>query len=97
MVGSEVFSYETKALINLSQWEWIYGVQSLKERGLLCEYEFIPIEWWTLILKMVESEVFLMKPKNQFIYPKEKNVLMVPNNEKKRDYYVNPCFYAIEK
>ena len=46
--------------------EWIYDAQSLKERRLLCESMFIPIENWTLILKMVEKEVFLMKPRNQY-------------------------------
>ena len=32
---------------------------------------------------MVESEVI--------IYPNEENVFVVPNHEKKGDYYVNPC------
>ena len=44
--------YETKASIHWSQCrEWIYGAQSLKE--------------WRLIQKMVEREVFLMKPKHE--------------------------------
>ena len=65
--GKKSFSYETKASIHLSQWgEWICGAQSLKERRLLCESVFIPIEKWTLILKMVEREVFLMKPRHQY-------------------------------
>ena len=46
--------------------EWICDAQSLKERRLLCESVFIPIEKWTLILKMVEREVFLMKPRHQY-------------------------------
>ena len=85
------FSYETKPSIHLSQSaECIYGAQSLKERRLLWEFIFIAIERWTIILKMVEREVFLMKPQYQFIYPNKENVLMVSNHEKKRDYYVNP-------
>ena len=57
------FSYETKASTHLSQWvEWIYAAQSLKERRLLSESIFIPIERWTLILKKVETKVFLVKP-----------------------------------
>ena len=63
------FSYETKATIHLSQWvEWIYGAQSLKEGGLLCEFVFIPIERRALILKRVEREVFLWNQSiNSFI------------------------------
>ena len=62
-----------------------------KKKRLLHQSMFIPIDKWTLILKMVGSEVFLMRPKGQFIYPNEENVFMVPNHEKKGDYYVNPC------
>ena len=63
------FSCETKASTHLSQWvEWIFGAQSLKELRLLCEFVFVPIEKWTLILKMAEIEVYLIKPKPQFIY-----------------------------
>ena len=66
------FSYETKASIHLSQWvEWICGAQWLKEGGLLCEFMIIPIEKRTLILKMAQREIFLMKPKHQFIFPDE--------------------------
>ena len=61
------FSFETKASIHLSQLgKWICGAQSLKEKRLLCESMFIPIERWTLILKLVEGEVFPMKPKHQY-------------------------------
>ena len=31
------------------------------------------------------------KPQHPFTYPNEQNEFMVPNYEKKRDYYVNPC------
>ena len=52
---------------HLSQWgECVYGAQSLKERRLLMESVFIPIEKWTIILKMAKREVFLMKPKHQY-------------------------------
>ena len=40
---------------------------------------------------MVESEVFLMKPKHQLIYPNKKSKFMVPNPEKKVDYSTNAC------
>ena len=65
--------------------EGICGVQSLKERRLLCESVFIPIERRSLILKMVEREVSLMKLKHQFIYPNEEIEFMVLNHLMKGD------------
>ena len=35
-------------------------------RRFLCESMFTPIERWTSILKMVERQVFLTKPKHQY-------------------------------
>ena len=65
MAEREVFVMKPKHQYYLSQWgEHGYGAQSWKERRLLCETTFIPIEWWTSILKMVERKVFLMKPKH---------------------------------
>ena len=62
-----MFFYETKASIHLSQWgEWICDGQSLKERRLLCKSTFIPTEKQTLVLKMVEKDVFPLKPKLQY-------------------------------
>ena len=56
------FAYETKASIHLSQSvKWISAAPSLKEWRVLFEFVFIPIEKQTLILKMVEKQVFLMK------------------------------------
>ena len=75
---------------HLCQWgECDYGARSWKERRLLCESMFIPIERQTLILKMVERDVFLMKPKLQYHLSQRGECVSVPNHEKKRDYYVN--------
>ena len=39
------FSYETKALILLSyRGEYVYGTQSLEDKWLLCESEFIQLK-----------------------------------------------------
>ena len=47
---------------------------------------------------MVGSKVFLMKWRQQFIYPSKKNEFMVPNQEKKGDYQVNLCLpHLIDK
>ena len=68
MVESEVFPYETKASIHLSQWlEWTCGAQSLKERKLLCEYVIIPIERWTLIPNLLERFSFAIEASISFI------------------------------
>ena len=75
------FSFETKASIHLSQQgEWICGAQSLKESRLLYKFMFITLDKRTLILKMVEKEVFLMKTKHEFIYPNEKNEFVELNH-----------------
>ena len=79
--SKRIFSCESKASIHLSQWgEWICGAQPLKEKRLLCESVFILIERRTLIQKMVEREVFLMKPRHQFIYHNEENEFVMPNH-----------------
>ena len=79
------FSSESKASILLSQREeWICRAQSLKERRLLCESVFVPTKRQTLIPKMVEREVFLMKHKHQIIYPNKDNEfvgLIIKKNE----------------
>ena len=57
---------------------------------------FIPIERRMLILQIVEREVVLMKPKHQFISLNEENEFMVPNLEKKRNFYLNPYLSALK-
>ena len=67
MVKRKVFLKKLRHQYHLSQREeWIYGAQSVKERRLLCESMLIQIEIWTLVLRMVEGEVFVMKPKLQY-------------------------------
>ena len=51
-----------------------------KKRRLLCESAFVQIDKLTLIQKMVEREVFPMKPMHQFIYPNEEKEFVVPNH-----------------
>ena len=65
---------------------------------------FVQINERTLIPRMVESEVFLMKTNDGFdlsqmmkiIYPNKKNVFMVPNHEMKGYYYVNLCLSQLK-
>ena len=67
MVEREVFHMKTRHQYHLLQWgEWIYGAQSTTEKRLLSEPLFIQIERWTLVLKTVEREVFMVKPKRQY-------------------------------
>ena len=66
MVEGEVLLMKTMHQYHLSQWgEYVYGVQSWKERRLLCESMSIPVEKWSSNLKIIIREVFLMKPKLQ--------------------------------
>ena len=65
MARRKAFHIKLKHQCHLSQKEeWVSHAQSWEERRLLCYFVFIPIERWTLILTMVEREVFLMKPKH---------------------------------
>ena len=92
MAERQVFLMKPKHQNHLSQWgEYDYGAQSWKERRLLCESMFIPIERRTSIQKMVEKQVFLMKPKHQNHLSQRRNVFTMPNHEKKEDYYANSC------
>ena len=92
LVEREVFLWKPKHHYHLSQWgECVYGAQSWKGRRLFHESMFTLIGRRTLILEMVGSKVFLMKPRHQFIYLGKKNAFMEPNQEKKDDYHVNLC------
>ena len=46
--------------------EYVYDSSSWKEKRLLCESVFVQIDERPLNLKMLEREVFLMKPKHQY-------------------------------
>ena len=61
------FSFETKASISLTPMRRMcLWFQSWRERRLLPESMFIPIERHTSILKLVIRKVFIMKPKHQY-------------------------------
>ena len=52
---------------------------------------FIPAERWTLIQKLVERKVFLMKSKHQYYLSQWGESVYGAQSWKKWDYYVNPC------
>ena len=61
----KAYLMKPKHQYHIPQWEeCVYGPQSWKEKRLLFESIFNLIKKWTSILKMVEREVFLMKPKH---------------------------------
>ena len=67
MIEREVFLMKPKHQNYLSQQgDCVCSAQSWKERRLLCASMFILIERRSSILKMVEREVFLMKPKHKY-------------------------------
>ena len=45
---------------------------------------------------MGETKFFLGNQSINVIYPDEENEFMVPNQEKKEDYYVNPCLSQLK-
>ena len=52
----------------------------------------ISIDKQTLILrKLGKIKAFLVKPKHEYDSPNEDNKFIVPIQEKKGDYYENPC------
>ena len=58
---------KTKHQYRLSQrGKCVYGAQSWKEKRLFCKSMVVQIDRGTLILKMVEREVFPMEPKDQY-------------------------------
>ena len=93
MVGKKAFLMKSKHQYHLSQWgKCVYGAQSWNKRRLLRESMFITIDGRTLILKYPGKWSFFYKTKHQFIYPNKEIEFMLPNHEKRGDYYVNPCY-----
>ena len=67
MVGKGAFLMKPKHQCHLSQFrEWVYGAQSWKERRLLCESTFVPINKLNLTPKNIKREAFLIKLKHQY-------------------------------
>ena len=67
MIIREDFLIKPKHQYPLSRWgECVYDAQPWKERRLLCESMFIPMEKRTSILKMVAREVLPAKPKHEY-------------------------------
>ena len=92
IIESDVFLMKPKHRNHLSQQgERAYNAQSWKEMRLSCESVFIPIERRTSILKWLKNKFFSWNQSIKNIYPNEQNVIMVPNDEKDGDYYLNPC------
>ena len=52
---------------------------------------FVQIDKQTLILKMVEIDVFLMKPKHQYHLSLWGECVYSAQSWKNGNYYVNPC------
>ena len=58
---------------------------------------FVQIDRRTLFLKMVEREVFSLKPKHQCRLPQwEECVYGAQSWKKKEDCYVNPCLSQLK-
>ena len=67
MLEIKVFLMKPKHQYHLPQWgQCVYHAQSRNKKRLLYKSVFVQTELCTLILKMVERDVFLMKPKHQY-------------------------------
>ena len=97
MAVREVFVIKPKHQYHQSQrGECVYDAQSWKERRLLCESMFIPIERWTSILKMVIRDVFLMNPKHQYHLSLWGECVYVAQSWKERRLLCESKFIPIE-
>ena len=73
------FSYETKGSIPFTPTRRMsLQCPIIKRKEIIMWIHVSPIEKWNLVLKMAEREVFLLKPKHQFIYPSVENEFMEP-------------------
>ena len=86
------FSYETKAWISFIPIRRIrLWCLITKKKRLLCDSVFVKIDQRTLILKMVEREVFLMTPEDEYHLSQQGEWICGAQSSKEGDYYVNLC------
>ena len=84
------FFAETKASISFIPMRRLcFWCRITKKKEIILWICVYPTEKWTLIPIMVERDVFFWNQRLHIIYPNEENILMVPNHERKGDYYVN--------
>ena len=90
--GKRSFSFETKASISFILMKWICLwclVMKKKEIILwICVYPNWKMNFYSKNSK--KRSFFLQNESINISYPNKKNVFIVPNHEKKRDYYLNP-------
>ena len=63
----------------------------MERKEIIMSISVCPDLWLNINSKSGRKKVFLTKAKHQFIYPNKENAFMVPNHEKKEDYYMNLC------
>ena len=96
-IEGKVFPIKPRYKYHLSQWEeCVYGAQSRKERRVLCESMFILIERRILILKIVEREVFPIKPKHQYHLSQWKECVYSAQSWKEKRLLSESMFISIE-
>ena len=66
IVERDAFLMKPKHEYHLSEWEERVYMPNHEKKGLLCESVFVQIDERTLVLKVVERKVFLLKPKLQY-------------------------------
>ena len=98
MVIRVVFLMKPKHQSHLSQWgECVYSAQSRKDRWLLWESMFIPTERRTSILKMLIRDVFLMKPRHQYLWSQRGECVYGTQSWKEKRLWCENKFIPIER
>ena len=89
--GNKSFSSKTEASKPCIPLKRTYCAQSQKECRLSWESKFVPFDGWTLILrKITKMKAFLANPSIKTVHPNDKNVFIVHNHCKNRDYRESP-------
>ena len=70
--------------------------QVMKDRRLLCEFEFVQIDQQPLILKMIEREVFLMKSKDQYHLSEQREWIYSAQSLKERRLLCGSMFIQLK-
>ena len=98
MVEKKAFLLKPKHQCHLSQRaEWVYRAQSWKEKRLLCESVFVPIDKQTLTIKNDGKERFLMKAKHQYHLSQWRECVYGTQSQKERRLLSESVFDPIDK
>ena len=95
MMESEAFSTKPKHQCHLSWWVGqAYGAQAWKEKRLLCESVFVPIDKWTLIVKNGRKWSFSYESKTSISFILMRGKCLWCPNMKRKEIITWICVYS---